>query len=80
MAERPVRAVTTGVVRRVEQLTPHMVRVVVGGDGLAAITAGAHTDQYVKIQFPRPGVTYPDPFDLQAVRAMPREQWPIVRT
>jgi NADPH-dependent ferric siderophore reductase len=80
MAERPVRAVTIGVVRRVEQLTPHMVRVVVGGDGLAAITAGAHTDQYVKIQFPRPGVMYPDPFDLQAVRAMPRERWPIVRT
>jgi NADPH-dependent ferric siderophore reductase len=80
MAERPERPVTTGVVRRVEQLTPHVIRVVVGGAGLATISAGTYTDQYVKLQFPRPGVFYPEPFDLRAVRAMPREQWPVVRT
>jgi len=81
MANRPVRAVTAGVVTRVEQLTPHMVRVVVGGPGLAAVSAGAYTDHYVKVQFPLPGVTYPEPFDLAGIReTMPREQWPVTRT
>ena len=56
MANRPVRAATIGEVTRVEQLTPHMVRIVAGGDGLAGLTAGEHTDHYVKILFPRPGV------------------------
>jgi NADPH-dependent ferric siderophore reductase len=81
MADKPVRVVTAGVVQRVEQLTPHMVRVVIGGDGLRGLTAGAYTDQYVKVQFPRAGVTYAEPFDPAGVRAtQPREQWPIVRT
>ena len=81
MTDRPVRAVTTGVVTRVEQLTPHMVRVVVGGEAIAGLNAGVHTDHYVKIQFPLPGVTYPEPFDLATIReTMPREQWPVVRT
>ena len=81
MADRPVRAVKTGVVTRVEQLTPHMVRVVVGGEAIAALHAGEFTDHYVKIQFPLPGVSYPEPFDLAAIReTMPRDQWPVVRT
>ena len=37
MTDRPVRAVTTGVVTRVEQLTPHMVRVVVGGEAIGRL-------------------------------------------
>src|SRR3954467_12472690 len=75
------RSVTTGVVTRVERLTPHMVRVVVGGAGLAALAVGAFTDHYVKVQFPRDGVTYPEPFDLDAIReTMPPEAWPVVRT
>lgn len=81
MADRPVRAVNAGIVTRVEQLTPHMVRVVVGGEAVGRLNAGAHTDHYVKIQFPLPGVAYPVPFDLGAIReTMPREQWPVVRT
>ncbi len=81
MADRPVRAVNAGVVTRVEQLTPHMIRVVVGGEAIGRLNAGAHTDHYVKIQFPLPGVTYPAPFDLAVIReSMPREQWPVVRT
>jgi NADPH-dependent ferric siderophore reductase len=81
MAERPVRAATNAVVTRVETLTPHMVRVVVGGDALAGLRAGEFTDHYVKVLFPPPGVSYPEPFDVAAIRAsMPREQWPVVRT
>ena len=78
---KPVRAATTAVVTRVEQLTPHMVRVVAGGDGLAGLTAGEYTDHYIKMLFPRPGVAYPEPFDMGVIReTLPREAWPVVRT
>jgi NADPH-dependent ferric siderophore reductase len=81
MANRPVRAATTGVVTRVEQITPHMVRVVIGGEALARLDVGAYTDHYVKMLFPPAGVVYPEPFDQAAIReSMPREAWPVVRT
>jgi len=81
MPNRPVRAARTGVVTRVEQLTPHMVRIVVGGPDLAGVQAGEFTDHYVKVIFPQPGIDYPEPFDMGAVReSMPRETWPVVRT
>jgi NADPH-dependent ferric siderophore reductase len=66
---------------RTEQLTPHMVRVVFGGPGLAAFEAGPYTDHYVKLLFPVPGVEYPEPFDIAAIRAdFPRDRWPVTRT
>lgn len=81
MPDRPVRQARIGVVTRVEQLTPHMVRVVVGGEGVAALERGAFTDHYIKVLFPPPGVTYPEPFDLAAIReSRPRAEWPVVRT
>ena len=81
MANRPARAATEAVVTRVEQLTPHMVRVVLGGEGLGRIEAGSYTDHYVKVLFPKAGVAYPEPFDMGAVReSLPREDWPAVRT
>jgi NADPH-dependent ferric siderophore reductase len=68
-------------VLRVEQLTPHMVRIVLGGDGLANFTAGQFTDHYVKLVFGVAGVTYPEPWDMQRIREeLPREQWPHMRT
>ncbi|BBH64024.1 siderophore-interacting protein [Actinoplanes sp. OR16] len=68
-------------VTRVEQLTPHMVRVVVGGEALSRITAGQFTDHYIKVLFPQPGTDYPDPFDMGVIReTLPREAWPVVRT
>lgn len=68
-------------VLRTERLTPHLVRVVLGGPGLDGIVDNGCTDKYVKLAFPRPGVTYPTPFDVAAIReAMPREDWPLVRT
>ncbi|MEU8662598.1 siderophore-interacting protein [Actinoplanes philippinensis] len=81
MANRPARPAHEGVVTRVEQLTPHMVRVVVGGDALTRIEAGQFTDHYIKVLFPLPGVTYPEPFDQGVIReTLPREAWPVVRT
>lgn len=70
-----------GTVLRTERLTPHLIRVVLGGDGLADFTAGTFTDHYVKLIFPPDGVTYPEPVDLLAIRRdLPREQWPRLRT
>jgi NADPH-dependent ferric siderophore reductase len=78
---RPKRQVHHARVRRVERLTPHMIRVVLAGDGLAHFTAGTHTDHYIKMLFPAPGTAYPSPFDLDRIRAeLPREQWPLTRT
>ncbi|MFF5205430.1 siderophore-interacting protein [Streptosporangium sp. NPDC000396] len=78
---KPARKTTRGQVKRVERLTPHMIRVVLGGDGLAGFEAGEFTDHYVKLLFAPPKVTYPAPFDLEAIqRDLPRDQWPTTRT
>ncbi|GAA2403442.1 siderophore-interacting protein [Actinomadura vinacea] len=83
MANEPARRrpLNTGTVLRTERLTPHMIRVVLGGGTLAGFGAGEYTDHYVKLLFPQPGVTYPEPFDMETIRAeLPREQWPATRT
>jgi NADPH-dependent ferric siderophore reductase len=84
MAERRGRRtpnVKTAAVLRTEQVTPHMIRVVLGGEGLADFECGDYTDHYLKLQFPVPGVVYPEPFDLARIREeLPREQWPVTRT
>jgi NADPH-dependent ferric siderophore reductase len=84
MADRPTRGqprLWRAQVERVERLTPHMIRVVLGGDGLAGFPAGEFTDHYVKLLFPLAGVAYPEPFDLRRVREeQPRDEWPRQRT
>lgn len=65
----------------VTQLTPRMVRIEFGGDGLDGFAAGEFTDHYVKLQFPPPGADYRAPFDQEEIRATrPREEWPRTRT
>ncbi|MDX6738852.1 siderophore-interacting protein [Actinocorallia sp. A-T 12471] len=80
MAERRIPAPYRTTVLRTEQLTPHMIRVVLGGDDLKQrFTAGAYTDHYVKLQLPRPDS--PEPFDPAEIRrTLPRDRWPITRT
>ncbi|MFF7238745.1 siderophore-interacting protein [Streptomyces collinus] len=84
MAERPGRKPRkphTAQVVRTERLSPHMQRVVLGGEGLAGFAADTCTDHYVKLLFGPADVTYPEPFDLERIRAeFPREQWPVTRT
>ncbi|WP_328870154.1 siderophore-interacting protein [Streptomyces sp. NBC_00287] len=84
MAERPARKPRkphSAQVVRTERLTPHMQRVVLGGEGLADFSADTCTDHYVKLLFGPEGVTYPEPFDLERIREeFPREQWPVTRT
>jgi NADPH-dependent ferric siderophore reductase len=56
MSERLGR---TAIVLRTEWLTPHMVRVVLGGDGLTGFQADEFTDHYVKLLFDQPGSDQP---------------------
>ncbi|GAA3560504.1 siderophore-interacting protein [Amycolatopsis ultiminotia] len=84
MAEAPARrggrAVRLEVLRK-ETLTPHMIRIVAGGEGLRDFRPNEFTDAYVKVIFKVPGVEYPEPFDMQRVREeLPREQVPRMRT
>ncbi|MBQ1038376.1 siderophore-interacting protein [Micromonospora sp. C81] len=79
MTERP-RNVTSARVLRTERPTPHLIRLVLGGDELTGLPVGEFTDHYIKVVFPQPGVDYPQPLDLAAIRRdLPREQWPRLR-
>jgi NADPH-dependent ferric siderophore reductase len=66
---------------RTRRLTPHMIRVVLAGEGLAGFPAGEFTDHYVKLLFPPAGAGYGVPYDIEQIRAdLPAEQWPMTRT
>ncbi|GLZ75904.1 siderophore-interacting protein [Actinorhabdospora filicis] len=84
MTEQPVRKTPRAKVLevlRTERLSPHLIRVVLGGPGLAEFVDNDFTDHYVKLQFGPAGVSYPKPFDLGWIREnLPREQWPVSRT
>ncbi|TDD14679.1 siderophore-interacting protein [Nonomuraea diastatica] len=80
MAEKPADH-HRGVVLRTEWTSRHMVRVVLGGDGLSDFATTGLTDHYVKLVFPYEDVDYPEPFSVKTCReTMPREHWPRLRT
>lgn len=62
-----------------EQLSPHMVRIVLGGPGLADYVPGVAADQYVNCFFLPDDAPYGVPFEDEAVRDLPREQRPFPR-
>lgn len=54
----PQRARTTATVTAVRRLTPHMIRVTIGGEALATVDPTALTDRYIKLvmaESPEPG-------------------------
>lgn len=76
-----VRRLTRLRVRGTTWLTPHMIRVTAGGGDIARFPATDYTDQYVKLLFPKPGVRYPEPFDIAEIRRiLHRSDWPARRT
>ena len=78
---RPRRRPKTTTVLETERLSPHLIRVVVGGEDLDGFGVGEFTDHYVKLHIPPPGVEYRAPFDTEEVKERyPRTQWPRVRT
>ena len=80
MAGRPVH---TFEVLRTEQLTPHIMRVVLGGSGFDTFKPNDFTDSYVKIVFVRHDVdvaALPKPLTLDSFNALPVKQRSTVRT
>jgi NADPH-dependent ferric siderophore reductase len=70
-------------VLRTEWLTPHMVRVILGGNGFDTFTPNEFTDSYVKIAFVPAGVdvaALPRPLTLDSFNALPADQRPTLRT
>jgi NADPH-dependent ferric siderophore reductase len=76
------KRLNTMTVQRTEQISPHLVRVYLGGPGFAEFQPADDTDMYVKILFPpTAGIEYPEPFDLDRIRAeLAPEQQPVLRT
>ena len=80
MAARPLN---TFEVVRTEQLTPHLIRVVLGGEGFDTFVPNDCTDSYVKIVFVNDGVdvaALPQPLTMDSFNALPAQQRPTVRT
>lgn len=68
-------------VLRKEQLTPHMIRIVLGGDGLRGFEPTEFADSYLKLQIPPAGSPLQPPFDLEELRGtVAREELPRTRT
>ncbi|MGP4053648.1 siderophore-interacting protein [Mycobacterium sp. 4D054] len=80
MAGRPVH---TFEVVRTEQLGPHIVRVVLGGNGFDTFTPSQYTDSYVKLVFVADDVDasqLAQPLTQDSFNALPPERRPTVRT
>lgn len=87
MSPKPNRPQHVLVVDRTERLSPHMVRVHLGGPGYDAFIESADperlatTDKYVKLMLPKPGTGLQPPYDLDALRATtPKSDLPARRT
>lgn len=80
MAGRPVHTLE---VMRSEQLTPHLIRVVLGGNGFDTFTPNDFTDAYVKLVFVNGNIdvdALPQPLTLDSFKTLPAAQQPPVRT
>lgn len=60
-------------------LTPAMVRLVLGGEGLAGFTPVPYTDAYINVAIPPRHAPYRPPFDLGEVAALPARDRPARR-
>jgi NADPH-dependent ferric siderophore reductase len=68
---------------RTEQLTSHMIRVVLGGKGFDTFTPSEFTDAYVKLVFVADDVdvtVLPHPLTLNSFADLPDVKKPVVRT
>lgn len=84
---RPAGRQLAFVVVAVEQLSPSLVRVHLGGDAFEAFIEGADpdrlaaTDKYVKLLFASPHLDLEPPYDMEALRERLRpEEMPVRRT
>ena len=68
-----------GEVLATERLSPHLVRVVLGGPGLDGFTSSGDADEYVNCFFLPDDAPYGVPFEDEAVRGLDRAQRPFPR-
>ncbi len=61
------------------RLTPSLIRIVLGGDGLDGFETTSSTDQYVNALFVPDEAPYAVPFDLDVARTGPPEHRPVGR-
>lgn len=79
--QRPARPQIVLEVKERVQLSPHLVRIVAGGPGMADIETNGFTDAYSKMLFQHPATNLNPPYDLDALRAeLPADQLPTTRT
>lgn len=68
-------------VQATERLSPHMVRLTLGGPGFEHIEWKLDTDQYIKLLFADPALNLERPFDMEALREeLSPQQMPVTRT
>lgn len=80
MAGRPVHSFE---VVRTERVSPHMVRVVLGGNGFDTFVQNQCTDAYCKMLFLRDDVDVAAlavPLTLDSFQALPGDRQPVIRT
>jgi NADPH-dependent ferric siderophore reductase len=68
---------------RTEHLSPHVVRVVLGGSGFDTFVPNRFTDAYCKVLFLRDDVevaALPTPLTLDSFQVLPAERRPVIRT
>ncbi|MDP4334726.1 siderophore-interacting protein [Curtobacterium sp. A7_M15] len=87
MSSKPTRPQHVFVVERTERLSPHMVRVHLGGPAFEAFVAAADperlatTDKYVKLLLAKPSLGLTPPYDLESLReSLPKHDRPARRT
>lgn len=62
------------------RVTPNLLRVRLGGPGLAELNPNEHTDKYVKLLLPDPASGLVPPYDMDALRQERPEDLPSMRT
>ena len=68
-------------VKRREQLSRGMVRIVAHGPAVATVQTNGYTDAYSKMLFRQPGTSLTPPYDLEALRSeLPADMLPATRT
>lgn len=80
MAGRPIH---TFAVLRTEQLSPHIVRVILGGGGFDTFVPNDYADSYVKIVFVQNDVDVAEleaPLTLDSFGVLPAARQPVIRT
>ena len=80
MAGRPIHSFT---VVATDQIAPHIVRVVLGGNGFDTFEPSSFADSYVKVVIVPSGVDVtglPRPLTLDSFDGLPENQRPTVRT